>query len=47
MSNNLANPLPALPDFEVMARSHADISHKLGRCENLPPSQEGNVILQE
>ena len=37
----------ALPDFEVIARSHADLSRELGRCGNLPTLQEGNLILQE
>ncbi|KAL9026795.1 MAG: hypothetical protein Q9196_004595 [Gyalolechia fulgens] len=38
--------LPVLPDFEVIATSHADLSRELGRCVNLPTLQEGNLILQ-
>ena len=39
--------LPVLPDFEVIARSHTDLSRELGRCANLPALQQGNQILQE
>ena len=35
-----------LPDFEVISRSHADLSRELGRCGNLPTLQEGTLILQ-
>ena len=38
---------PVLPaDFEVISRSHADLSRELGRCDNLPTLQEGNLILR-
>ena len=38
---------PALPDFGVVARAHADLSLELSRCENIPALQEGNLVLQE
>ena len=41
----MANLPPVLPDFEVIARSHVDLSRELGRCANLPVVQEGNMIL--
>ena len=35
-----------LPDFELISRSHADLSRELGRCGNLPALPEGNLVLQ-
>lgn len=36
-----------LPNFAVIASSHADLARELGRCANLPLLQGGSLIIQE
>ena len=37
----------ALPNFQITARSYADLSRELSRCGNLPVLQDNTLVVQE